>query len=359
MISPGVVGRALARLTTPFDPDAYLSFLHPLWGTKLRGVVEAVTPVTAEAAAITIRPSAGWPGHVPGQFTTLGVDVRGVRHHRCYSITSAPGTRDRRGPLIEVVVQAVPGGTVSQHLVHDVRPGEVVRLSAPAGELTPDVHAGPVLFVTGGSGLTPALGVLRALDRERPAGADVVVLHHATDPGRCLHLEEMERLDRTIEGVRITTTFTRTGPRRHLDAERLEHLCPDWRERTAYVCGPEAMVATATDLWQREGLGDRLLVERHTQPRAAAAAAPLDGATVRFAASGVEVLAEGSTSLLELAERAGLPAPAGCRSGICHTCSTRLAEGCTLDLRDGRESVAGEHVQLCVSAAASDVTLDL
>ena len=91
----------------------------------------------------------------------------------------------------------------------------------------------------------------------------------------------------------------------------------------------------------------------------AAAAAPLDGATVRFAASGVEVLAEGSTSLLELAERAGLPAPAGCRSGICHTCSTRLAEGCTLDLRDGRESVAGEHVQLCVSAAASDVTLDL
>ncbi len=363
MVPPTLLRDALARLTTPFDPDAYLSLLHPLWGTKLRGVVEAVSPVTAEAAALTIRPSAGWPGHRPGQFVTVGVDVDGVRHHRCYSLTSPPGARDHRGPLIEITVREDPAGTVSPHLVRRTRPGDVVRLSPPAGELTPEFTSGAVLLVTGGSGLTPAIGMLRWLDRERPRGADVVLLHHATDPDRCLHRDELERLADEHEWLRVVTTYTRERGRRRrgtrLDATRLERLCDDWRERTTYACGPEPLLADMGALWEREGIAERLHVERFTSPVGPRSDAVLAGATVRFASSGIDVRSDGEASLLELAERAGLTPPSGCRTGVCHTCSTLLEDGCSLDLRDGRPAEPGQHVQLCVSAPASDLTLQL
>jgi hypothetical protein len=45
--------------------------------------------------------------------------------------------------------------------------------------------------------------------------------------------------------------------------------------------------------------------------------------------------------------------------GICHGCSTHLREGRARDLRDGTLLEAGSHVQICVSAAASDIILEL
>ncbi|HPB46752.1 MAG TPA: 2Fe-2S iron-sulfur cluster-binding protein, partial [Microthrixaceae bacterium] len=58
-------------------------------------------------------------------------------------------------------------------------------------------------------------------------------------------------------------------------------------------------------------------------------------------------------------EAAGQLAPSGCRNGICHTCSTEVIDGCALNLRDGRIVEAGQHVQLCISAPLTDLTLAL
>ena len=84
-----------------------------------------------------------------------------------------------------------------------------------------------------------------------------------------------------------------------------------------------------------------------------------DDGVARFTRSGREVASDGATPLLELAEQAGLAPAAGCRMGICRTCSTRLEQGCVRDLRDGRLLESGQHVQVCVSAAVGDVALDL
>jgi len=119
------------------------------------------------------------------------------------------------------------------------------------------------------------------------------------------------------------------------------------------------MIEFATAHWAESGLADQLHVERFTAP-------PLAGPSVEggsaggqatFSTSGVTAIANGSTPLLEVAEAAGLAPLHGCRMGICHTCSTRLESGCVRDLRDGRLLEAGTHVQLCVTAAASDVVL--
>lgn len=349
------LARLLGRLTTPLDADAYLSLVNPRWGTRLRGVIERVSPVTDSAATVSIRPGVRWGGHRPGQFVTVGVDVDGVRHQRCYSLTSLPSTRG----LIDITVQAHEGGTVSTHLVHDARPGDVVQLSQADGDFTlPDRIPDRLLFVTGGSGITPIIGMLRwlATQGRRP---DTVLLHHATAAQRCLFLDELDEMGRAQDWLRVTTTFTGEPGGRRLDGRRLDELCTDWRDRDAYVCGPTTLLDVAADNWDAAGRLDQLHVERFTPDLLLPPHDDRAGTSVaRFAASDVDVLADPGTPLLEVAEDAGLTPPAGCRMGICRTCSTRLEQGCVRDLRDGRILSAGQHVQLCVSAAAGDVVLD-
>lgn len=69
---------------------------------------------------------------------------------------------------------------------------------------------------------------------------------------------------------------------------------------------------------------------------------------------------DGSTTLLDGAEAAGLSPASGCRMGICHTCVVPLESGCVRDVRTGElTSDPGTHVQVCVSVAAGDVEIAL
>jgi len=351
----------LDRMAHPLDLDAYLSLADPTWGKQLRGVVEQVVPLTSSSAAVRIRPGRGWKAHVPGQFVTIGVDVDGRRHHRCYSITSLPTDGRRRGARIEIAVQAVDGGTVSEHLVRRAAPGDVVQLAQAEGDFVlPTPVPERLLFVTGGSGITPVIGMLRWL-KDTGASTDVVLLHHVRTLDRLMFRAEPERWAGRTPTVRVVLARTGEGDRR-LDAARLDHDCPDWKEREAFVCGPDALASFALDHWAGAGIEDRLHLERF-QPAATPVAAPIgEGgrgpSTVAFARSGVVIQADDTLPLLDVAEAAGVRPPAGCRMGICHTCTSHLSCGSVVDLRDGRIHEAGEHVQLCVSAPLGDVVVD-
>ncbi len=111
-----------------------------------------------------IRPGRRWPGHLAGQHLALGVDVNGVRHWRSYSLTSDPGRPDG---CLSITVKAVDGGVVSTHLVRGAKVGDLVRLGPPEGTFTlpPDVGVRRMLFITAGSGITPVMSMLRAMER--------------------------------------------------------------------------------------------------------------------------------------------------------------------------------------------------
>lgn len=352
--------RLLERLTTPLDLDAYLSTINPLWGQRTRGRIVSIQPVGVDAASLRIRPGRGWQPHRPGQFVTLGVDIDGVRHHRSFTLTSVPDN-----PTLGITVQAAADGTVSRHLVHDAAVGDVVQLLPAAGGVdVVDVAPGsPLLFIAGGSGITPTVGILRSLDR---AGVDIdaVVLHHSASLERALFTDELDRLADCHERLQVVHVHSRPDGSHRLDADRLAQLCPDWATRHTHVCGPEAMLDTAEGLWRDRGVNAQLHLERFhparpTWPAATDGADGAPAAVAWFARADVVVPAPDRTPLLEVAEAAGLTPAFGCRMGICRTCTTRLDSGCVRDLRDGREHRDGEHVQLCVSAADGDVVLDL
>lgn len=346
--------RALAgRITTPLLPDDYLQLANPLWSAReVRGRVLEVRPETADSATLVIKPGWGFEfDYEAGQYIGIGLLVDGRWRWRSYSLTSAPVSGDR---TIAITVKAMPEGFLSAHLVGGVAPGTVVRLAAPQGNFVmPDPAPPLVLFLTGGSGITPVMSMLRTLAR-RDQITDIVHVHSAPTSADAIFADELADLERAHSGYRLHMRATRTQGR--LDLRRLGDEVPDWRDRQTWACGPEGMLTDAQRVWADAGLGARLHLERFAVSRAAAHG---QGGTVTFARSGTTVKADAATSLMEAGEGAGVQMPFGCRMGICQSCVVGLVEGHVRDLRTGIEHEPGNRVQTCVSAASGDCVVDI
>jgi len=350
--------RVVRLFATPLQPSHYLELFNPLWATHaLRARVERVQAETAEARTLTLRPGRGWRQHRPGQYVALGVTIDGVRQTRTYSITSAPHAADG---CFRITVKAIAGGRVSRFLVRDLQPGAVVALGQPQGDFVlPDAAPAGLLFITAGSGITPVMSMLRDA-AARGAVPDAVHLHYAPAATEVIFADELRRLREREARYRLHLAYTRNAATasRHFSAAQLGGICPDWRAREVWACGPPALLAAIEAHWAAAGLGQRLHIERFVTPRAVATP-PGVGGTVRFAASRRAAQGDAHTPLLHVAEGIGLSPPYGCRMGICHTCDTPLLAGCVRDLRNGAVLSAGQKVQLCVCAAAGDVDLAL
>lgn len=343
----------LERVTTPLLPADYLDLIDPLRsGARLRGRIVAVHPETRDAATLVIRPGRGWRDHRPGQYLRLGVDVDGVRHWRSYSLTSAPGRPDG---CVSITVKALDGGIVSDHLVRRTTPGTLVELENPAGDFTlGDRHPDRMLFVTAGSGITPVMGMLRSL--ESTERTDVVVVHSAPTPADVIFGTELRMLARRGR-IRLVEIHTRTAGR--LDPSRITDLVgSDPATYRAWACGPNDFVDSLEMYWAAADIADLLRTERF---RTAVLAAG-EGGSVTFSATGTTTEEDGSRSLLEAGEAAGVLMPSGCRMGICFGCVAPLRRGAVRDLRNGALTAAGDDpvlIQTCISAAAGDCDLAL
>ncbi len=341
------------RITTPLLPDDYLKLANPLWSAReLRGRVLEVRQETVDSATLVIKPGWGFSfDYQPGQYIGIGLLVNGSWRWRSYSLTSSPVKGAR---IITITVKAMPEGFLSTHLVGGVAPGTIVRLAAPQGNFVmPDPAPASVLFITGGSGITPVMSMLRTLAR-RDQITDVVHLHSAPTESDVMFGAELAELERAHDGYSVALRSTRSEGR--LDLSRLDDVVPDWRERQAWACGPEGMLNAAERVWSAAGIEEHLHLERFAVSKTAVHG---QGGTVEFARSGKTVTVDAATPLMDAGEQAGIRMPFGCRMGICQSCVVGLLDGHVRDLRTGAEKEPGSRVQTCISAASGDCVLDI
>jgi stearoyl-CoA 9-desaturase NADPH oxidoreductase len=344
--------RALRSLSTPLLPDDYLELVNPLWSTReLRGRIERIDRQTPDAATVVIKPGHRWPGHRPGQYVRIGLDIDGTRHWRAYSLTSEPDRPDGR---ISITVKNVDEGKVSPCLVRRGRPGMIVSLGGVEGDFVlPAVPPRKLLFISAGSGITPIMSMIRSLARAE-ALADVVVLHSARTAEDVIFGPELRALAAHHAGLRVHEQLTGSAGR--MAPGDLERLCPDWRERETFASGPRAMLDALTEHFEAEGIAARLRMERF-QPKIGEGE-PGEGGTIEFVDRDTATECDGCTPILVAGEEAGLQLPYGCREGICHTCTGELRAGRVRDLRNGRVSgQPGERIRTCISAPEGPVEI--
>jgi ferredoxin-NADP reductase len=342
-------------LLGPYGVDRYLELIRPdLTVHDARARVVAVRRQTPRSVTVTLRPNAAWNGFRAGQFVRTGVEIDGVRRTRTYS---PAGSQHRADGLLELTVTVHPGGLVSRHLHTHIRPGATVYLSAGQGEFVlPDPLPERLVLISGGSGVTPVLSMLRTLCEEGHNG-EIVFLHYARNAVDWLYRAEVEALAAAHGNLRVRYLATREGDG-HVDEPTIRSLLDGDSPSTAQaaVCGPPSLIEAVKSIWADAPAP--VLAETFTPPALSLTGEAATG-SLRFVHSdhSAEI---GEGTLLEQAERAGLSPAFGCRMGICHTCTCRKRAGAVRNVLTGAVSAEeDEDIQLCISVPAGDVALEL
>lgn len=222
--------------------------------------------------------------------------------------------------------------------------------------MLPEPRPGRLALISGGSGVTPVISMLRTLCEEGHRD-EVAFIHYARTAADWLYRPEVEALAARHPNVRVSYVATRERGG-YLDEPTLEAVLPGFaaEDVSAAVCGPPRLIDAVRSLWT--AAPESVLAETFTPPSLSVTGAAADG-TLRFTRSDLSAPL-GQGTLLEQAEAAGLSPDFGCRMGICHTCTCRKTAGPVQNILTGEVSdEEDEDIQLCVSLPEGDVALEI
>ncbi len=351
---------AVAALTSPHGVDRYLEQVNPMWAAhEVRARVVSVhrevdVPGHPPVATITLQPTSTWRGHRAGQHVQLGVELGGARRTTRVFTVSSPDSRP--GDRFTVTLRANPDApgrrSVSRFLVEEARPGTMVHLSQALGDFVlPDQVPEHLILVSGGSGITPVMSMLRSLQRRTHRGR-VTFVHYAQSPAHQIFAAELTEIARSGHGIDLHLLHPELGDPA-LSPAWLERLVPGYRDVPTWTCGPAPLIEAVQAAYAGS---ESLRVEYFKPPRVATGTA---AGAVTFTRSG-EGAANTGASLLEQAEALGLSPEFGCRMGICFTCTSLKREGTVRNVLTGEESsLPDEEIRICVSAPLGDCAVDL
>jgi ferredoxin-NADP reductase/MOSC domain-containing protein YiiM len=371
---PGTtVGNAGLARTLGAQP-AWAGF-RPLRVTDKIRESDSVTSLRLEAA----------DGHplsagLPGQFVVLRLrpapDAPPLL--RSYSLSGAPSDTGWR-----ISVKRNEGGVAGAYVADQVKPGDIIEMTAPRGAFTLQPGDGPVVLLSAGVGVTPVLAMLHALAAEKSA-RPIWWLHGARDRAEQAFADEVRALLKALPGAYSYIRYSRPGagdrpgvdfdaPGRLGAAVLIELGVP--READFYLCGPTGFMADLSAGLAGWGVPrDRV----HTEPFgpapgltpgiAATSATPPHppagpagaGPLVSFARSGLDVRwGRQFQSLLAFAEACDVPVRWACRTGVCHNCETGLIAGAVQYQLDPVDPPAAGNVLICCSQPEDDIVIDL
>ena len=348
-----VLGSDLVDLLTgPHGVDRYTELVAPTWTlAEGRAKVVDVRWTTPRSVTLILAPNESFTSThsvKAGQYVNLTVDIDGRRHTRCYSPANAEGDRN-----LELTIGLHDGGLASTFLCERARRGMVVGLPGVGGDFVlPTQRPRRILFVSGGSGITPVMAMLRTLVAEghtQAPGNEIAFVHYAPSAAEACYRDELARMP----GIRVLHGYTRSDAGDLVGRFGAQHLAaampaPD----VVFACGPATLVEAVREHCEN------VHAESFVPPVFEPPANP-SGGRITFSDSEVDVVDDGRP-LLEQAESAGLTPQNGCRMGICHTCTRRKTSGTVRNLTTGAVSTGpDEDVQICVSVPVGDVELAL
>ena len=181
----------------------------------------------------------------PGQYVGLIVELNGQRVRRNYSLSDAPGKEG-----VRISVKRENDGLISGYLHNCAATGDIVMLTAPAGSFVLDAAAAetqrPLVFVTGGVGITPAFSMLNSCVA---SGRPIIFVHAAINGRHHAFADDLSALAREYANLRTFIIYEKPQLEDKPDAVGLvnqktfEALLPPDRDVDLYFLGPKPFMA--------------------------------------------------------------------------------------------------------------------
>ncbi|MCT8987965.1 FAD-binding oxidoreductase [Shewanella phaeophyticola] len=186
----------------------------------------------------------GLPDFDAGQFLTIVFDdIDGVAVRRNYSLSDAAGK-----DYLRISVKREPNGVVSNHLYNNIQLGDKVKLRAPSGDFTLRSNTKPLVLLTAGVGITPAISMLNTA---AGSGRDIRFIHAAINSDVHAFKQHVDTL--AAGNNNIKPLYIYSQPQTHcqphatgfIDASFIEAQLPADRDVELYVLSPIGFMKSA------------------------------------------------------------------------------------------------------------------
>ncbi|MCG2635305.1 MAG: NO-inducible flavohemoprotein [Gammaproteobacteria bacterium] len=187
----------------------------------------------------------------PGQYIGITLNIDGQEVRRNYSLSNSPGESYYR-----LSIKRENDGQVSAFLHDTLNLGDKIKLTAPAGDFVLEQSARPLMLLTGGVGITPAISMLKpALQSGRP----VQFFHCATNGGHHAFKQQVDDLASEYDNLSVTYCYSApsASDNSHLtgfiDQAMIEPLVQDPADLEFYFLGPKPFMESCHRI--AKGLG--------------------------------------------------------------------------------------------------------
>lgn len=305
-----------------------------------------------------------------GQYLTIQLKIGSSIVTRPYSIASTPN--DARNGFYNITVKRVPDGFVSGYVLDNIKIGDRIKAYSPEGTFVyePLRDAKTVVGIAGGSGITPFISLAGDIADGR-SDANLVLLYGARTSSDIVFRDKLDELSKNdkIKVVYVLSDSDENGYEKgFITADLIRKYAPD--DYSIFLCGPKAMYAFEEKEIAKLGIRKKNvrfeLFSSASKPEAIPGF-PMEKAGLSFNLT-VEHFGEktiipcvSNESILVALERAGIEAPARCRSGECGFCRSKLIDGEVFipSNTDGRRiaDIKFGYIHPCSTYPMSDLTI--
>lgn len=303
------------------EPEVYADTSTP----KLNLIVDEVEDIARDFRTFWFSaPDKTLPSYRAGQHLPIELNIGGERISRRYTLSSSPTRPDR----LSITVKRIEDGLVSNWLHDNLKAGDHLKALKPEGEFHLQSQQEKLLFISGGSGVTPMMSMLRSL-ADTNSVQDVVFIHQCRSQQDMPFTAELAQLKAAHPGLEVR--FILSQPEEGWQGETgrlsLKHFEPvsDLTERHVFVCGPNGFMDRALELAQRAGVPDSQCYQEFFAAKTIGNDEEEKAVTISI--EGESFRGNNQKNLLEQAEAAGQHIDYSCRAGVCGTCKMRLVEG--------------------------------
>ena len=304
--------------------------------------------------------------YLPGQYTTLKLNIEGENVNRSYSFCSSPFTNE---PLT-IAVKRVTGGKGSNFINDNFKPGVEIEVMEPMGNfhsIISETNEKHYLLFGGGSGITPVMAILKSVLAKEPK-SKVTLFYGNRNEESIIFKDKLEVLaEQYANRLKVVhvldsplgTWSSYLGPIAKEVALKLlrENTNLNFQHAEFFICGPTPMmknVEEALSVLQipKEKVHIEYFTAKADEDKKAAdvgttveCAVPFTGKTkVKIIYDGNEREFEVSEkeTILEAALDAGYDPPYSCMVAACCTCRAKLLSG-KVEM-DDRESLTDAEI---------------
>jgi len=278
--------------------------------------------------------------HLPpfqaGQYIALFPEIGHIKTSRPYSLSSPPNQHG----YYDITVRRIGNGLVSNYLLNEVKKGDCLITSGPAGNFyfNPLFHDRTMVCLAGGSGITPFMSMIREIV-ETGLDRDVYLFYGNKELEEAIFHDTINNISDRFENIHYIPVIENPpagydGQTGLITGQVINEVLGDLNDKTFYLCGPLGLYEFCIPELEKLEIPRRKI-------RKEVYGTPLNichypgwpediGATDTFHLKvnrGQPIEAVATESLLTTLEKNGLIVPSLCRSGECSMCRVKVVSG--------------------------------